>query len=200
MADLTALALNAADTLSVAELHGVVCGLAVWPQERFQLQALVDLVGVESLTDEINVEAFVNASVEALMADDMSFTPLLPDDDAELRSRLESVAEWCAGFLAGFGAAAAVRGLSSFETLPGEVQEIVDDLSAITDMDVEHVGLTVHVAGPESTQHRPEDDQAESPFDADSAETDLMQIQEFVKVGVLLILGTIAGHADDLPQ
>ena len=199
MADLTALALNAADTLSVAELHGVVCGLAVWPQERFQLQALVDLVGVDSLTDETNVEAFVNASVEALMAEDMSFTPLLPDDDTELRSRLESVAEWCAGFLAGFGAAAAVRGLSSFDTLPGEVQEIVDDLSAITDMDVQNVVLPLDVAGPESA-HRPEDDQAESQFDADSAEADLMQIQEFVKVGVLLILGTIAGHADDLPQ
>lgn len=177
MADLTALAQNAVDTLSVAEIHGVVCGLAVWQDGDFHLQELIDLVGVDALTDESSVEAFVSASDEALRAEDMSFAPLLPDDAAPLGVRLEALAEWCAGFLAGFAAAGSPRGLESLDLLPEEVREIVGDLSAITDIDAEAL-------------------QADAPHGTDTAEADLMQIQEFVKVGVLLILSSIAQPAD----
>jgi uncharacterized protein YgfB (UPF0149 family) len=178
MADLTALALNAVDTLSVSEIHGVVCGLAIWQEENFHLQELIDLVGVDALTDEFSVEAFVNASVEALTAEDMSFSPLLPEEDAELELRVESIAEWCAGFLAGFGAAGTARGLSSLDALPDEAQEILGDLSAITEIDAQAY------ADPDEE-------------DAEEAEADLVQIQEFVKVGVLLILSLITEPPED---
>ncbi|MDH3644782.1 MAG: UPF0149 family protein [Gammaproteobacteria bacterium] len=186
MTDLTALALNAAQSLSVAEIHGVVCGLAVWQPERFELQELTDLVGVDALTDEFSVEAFVNGSVEALQAEDMSFAPLLPDDDVELEQRLDAVAEWCAGFLAGFGAAGMAREMSSLEVLPEEIQEIVGDLSAITDIDVDGI------AGAQ-------DDAEYGDADQDSIEEDLIQIHEFVKVGVLLIFSMINLPQDDSP-
>jgi uncharacterized protein YgfB (UPF0149 family) len=178
MADLTALALNAVDTLSVPEIHGVVCGLAIWQEDSFHLQELIDLVGVDALTDESGVEAFVNASIEALVAEDMSFSPLLAGDDAEFALRLESVAEWCAGFLAGFGAAGTARGLNSLDELPEDAREIVSDLSAITEIDSEAYA---------------------NPDDADphDAESDLVQIEEFVKVSVLLILGLVARPPDE---
>lgn len=190
MTDLTALAMNAAESLSVAEIHGVVCGLAVWQPDSFELQELTDLVGVEALTDELSVEAFVNASVEALRAEDMSFAPLLPDDDVELEERLDAVAEWCAGFLAGFGAAGTARELSSLEALPEEIQEIVGDLSAITDIDVDGI------AGALVTE---KDDAEYGDADQDSIEEDLMQIHEFVKVGVLLIFSMINLPQDEAP-
>jgi uncharacterized protein YgfB (UPF0149 family) len=183
MADLTALALNSVHTLSVAEIHGVVCGLAIWQAESFDLRELVDLVGGDELTEEFSVEAFVSASVEALTAEDISFTPLLPDEsDAEgaFELRLEALAEWCAGFLAGFGAAGSVRGLNSLDELPEEVQEIVGDLSAITEIDVEGY------ADSDGT-------------DTEDAESDLVQIEEFVKVGVLLILSLITQPSEQHP-
>lgn len=178
MTDLTALALNAVDTLSVSEIHGVVCGLAIWQEDSFHLQELTDLVGVDALTEAFSVEAFVSASIEALTAEDMSFSPLLPEDGTELELRVEGIAEWCAGFLAGFGAAGTARGLSSLEALPDEVSEIVGDLSAITEIDA-HAYVN-----PDET-------------DAEEAEADLVQIQEFVKVGVLLILSLITEPQED---
>jgi uncharacterized protein YgfB (UPF0149 family) len=188
MADLTALALNAAETLSVAELHGVVCGLAIWQGEDFQFQELVDLVGTDALTDESSVEVFVSASVNELLAEDLSFSPLLPEDDADFDLRLEALAEWCAGFLAGFGAAGTARGLGSLEELPDEVQEIVSDLSAITEIDVESYAES---SGAQTLNTKTEES---------GAEADLMQIQEFVKVGVLLILGMLVRPPDELYQ
>jgi uncharacterized protein YgfB (UPF0149 family) len=183
MADLTALALNSVHTLSVAEIHGVVCGLAIWQVESFDLRELVELVGADELTEEFSVEAFVNASVEALTAEDISFTPLLPDEsDAEgaIELRLEALAEWCAGFLAGFGAAGTVRGLNSLDELPEEVQELMGDLSAITEIDVEGYA-----------------DSGDT--DMEDGESDLVQIEEFVKVGVLLILSLITQPSEQHP-
>jgi hypothetical protein len=178
MTDLTALALNAVDTLSGSEIHGVVCGLAIWQEDSFDLQELIDLVGVDALTEAFSVEAFVSASIEALTAEDMSFSMLLPEDGTELELRVEGIAEWCAGFLAGFGAAGTARGLSSLEALPDEVSEIVGDLSAITEIDAH-------------TYVNPDE------ADAEEAEADLVQIQEFVKVGVLLILSLITEPQED---
>ena len=161
------MALNAAATLSPWELHGVVCGLAVCEPQSFNLQELVDLVGVDALTDEMSVEAFVTSSLAELAAEDLSFALLLPDDDSPLELRLEALAEWSGAFLAGFGAAMAEQGQ---DALPEEVLEVIDDLSAVTELDVSQ---TDEAGGEES------------------AEADLAQVQEFVKVGVLLIMGLL---------
>jgi uncharacterized protein YgfB (UPF0149 family) len=181
MADLTALAENAVETLSVPEFHGVVCGLSVWQADDFSLQELIDLVGVDALTDESSVEVFVSAALAALAANDMSFAPLLPADDVDLALRVEGLAEWCAGFLAGFGAAGANRGLQSVDRLPDDVREIVGDLSAITQLDVD--GL-----------------EGSGDAGSEASESDLVELQEFVKVGVLLIASLVAQSADDPAQ
>jgi len=168
MSDLSALALNAAVTLSPWELHGVVCGLIVSdPAGRWGLQELLDLVGADAVTDESSVEVFVSAVVDELSAEDLSFALLLPDDDAPIELRTEALAEWSGGFLAGFGVTMAYRG---WDVLPEEAQEIIDDLAAVSELDPSQVG-----------------DQTEM----ESAESDLLQVQEFVKVGVLLIMGLL---------
>lgn len=181
MSELTALALNAAHEIPVAELHGAVCGLAVCHGEAMPVDDLVELVGVEALTDQAAVEQFVHASLADLEAADMSFEPLLPDDEVELADRLEALGQWCASFLAGLAAGLARAGVTSLEQAPEEVREIVADFSAISHIDPE--------APPVDGRDRPEDD----------AEADYAELAEFVKVGALLIQSTFAHDPDDPP-
>lgn len=176
MTDLTALALNAVQQLPVAELHGAVCGLGVCHGDAVPIQDLLDLLGVEALTDQAAVEAFVSASVAGLQAEDMSFAPLLPADDAGFPARLEALGQWCGAFLSGFAAGLARRGATSLEDCPQDVREIVRDFSAIAQLD------------PDGAMEEPS---------AEAAETDFMELAEFVKVGTLLIMSSLEHDADD---
>ena len=180
MSDLYALALNAirdqAQSLSTSELHGAVVGIGVCSEQSFSLQSLVDLLGVDALSDENDVEAFVNASLEILFADDMSFTPLLPEDDAPLEIRVTAIGEWTGSFVAGLVAGLAEQAAGSFTSLPEEVQEIVADFAAITEIDLP--GGSAAAAGEEATA-------------GEEAEFDLLQVQEFVKIGALLVMSLL---------
>ena len=179
MSDLTALALDAAHQVSVAELHGAICGLAACGWEEFPLQELGDLVGVDLLTDEASVSRLVDASIEALFSEDLRFMPLLPDDDEPLAARLEALGQWCAAFLAGLGAGIAACDIGELADLSEDAQEILEDFAAIADIDPE--------SGSES-------DQASL---AEQAEADFAELQEFVKVGTLLISSLVIHGADD---
>lgn len=172
--DLALLAINAVagpgGGLSVSELHGAVVGIAVADLDAFSLQALVDLLGADALSGEEDLAPFVSESLAQLLAQDMSFTPLLPDDDESLEDQLEGLASWSASFLAGLVAGMSSTG-ASMSALPEEAQEIVRDFSAIAQVDVD--------AG-----------------DAD-AEADFIQLHEFVKVGALLIMSILNDVTDD---
>jgi uncharacterized protein len=179
--DLSALALNAAHQLPVSELHGIVCGLAVCHGEDLPLQELVDLVGVDALTDEASVGNFVLAAVRELEASDLSFAPLLPDDDADLVPRVEALGQWCGAFLTGLAAGLARRGVRTLDDGPAELREIVEDLGAIARIDTDSLA-------------EPDRD------DDEEAEVDLLELQEFVKVGVLLIMSVLGSESDDSAQ
>jgi hypothetical protein len=188
--DLTALALNAAHQLPVAELHGVVCGLAVCHGEALPIHDLIELVGIDALSDQAAVEQFVSASVANLQAQDLSFSLLLPEDDVALEARLEALGEWCGSFLAGLAAGLARRGAGSLEDCPGEVREIVRDFAAIAEIDASAM------EGPTPAQLQPSDPDGGAPS-TDAAEADFVELEEFVKVGALLIMSTLAHDADD---
>ena len=175
MADLTALALGAVESLSVAEIHGAVCGMAVGSGGTIELDSLVELVGIEALRDEHSVGEFVIAAVEDLLAEDLSFAPLLPDDDVSLPLRLEALGEWCGGFLAGFAAGTGLQGAGE-ERLPEEAREIIGDFAVIANVDVSEVG------------------DAEDP---ESAERDFAEVYEFVKVGTLLLRSLMSAEVPD---
>lgn len=184
MADLTALALAAANELTAAELHGAVCALAACEGAEAAASDtlvgdLVALLGVDALTDQAALEAFIDASIEDLRHEDLSFAPLLPGDDAPLPARLEALGDWCGSFLAGLAAGLARRGAASLEDCPEQVREIVRDFAAIAQVDAQASGFGAEDA------------------DADNAESDLTEIEEFVKVGTLLISSTFEHEADD---
>ncbi len=154
-----------------------MCGLAAWGTDLFPVQALVDLIGADVLTDEASVTRFIEAAIDDLFAEDMRFMPLLPEDDTPMALRLEALGLWCGGFLAGlgagFGAGSAVA--QDPQDLPEQAQEIVEDFAAIAEIDVESSG-----AG-----------------SREQAEAELAELQEFVKVGALLLASLLTYGTDD---
>lgn len=173
MADLTALAVRASQSISISELHGAVCGLAAGisrslyedAEERDLLRDLIKLLGSDALTDADSVDEFVHASLDALMDDDLGFAPLLPDDDAPIAERVLGIAEWCGAFAAGYG----TQPIAEDE----QGEELLNDFIAIS-------GAEIH----------DEDDE--------TAEAALSELEQYVKVGALLLAtgGTVADDAD----
>jgi len=191
LSDLYALALNSirdqAQSLSISELHGAVVGIGVCG--AFTLQSLVDLLGVDALSDENDVEAFVSASLENLFADDMSFALLLPEDYAALDARVTAIGEWTGSFLAGLVVGLGEGEAESFASLPEEVQEIVRDFSAITEIDLPGAAVAAGKDAAATKEKVAAGKDAADP--GEEAEADLMQVQEFVKVGVLLVMSLL---------
>jgi uncharacterized protein YgfB (UPF0149 family) len=122
---------------------------------------------------------FVDAVCEALTDEDLGFALLLPDDRVPLEERLAALGLWCGGFLSAFGVGLGMTVNSGDDAagfgLPDELQEIVDDLAAIAEVE------------PESAQDADED----ADDDADP-EGQFMELEEFVRVAVLLIMSELA--------
>lgn len=116
---------------SAAELHGFLSGqLAAgkrlsrseWlraANEEADLSRNPDEVAGDSLYD------LYRTTLASLQSGELSFHPLLPDDDAALVDRVDGLGQWCQGFLAGFGMAGANLKLDA------ELAEALRDLSAI---------------------------------------------------------------------
>ncbi|MBC7983362.1 MAG: UPF0149 family protein [Candidatus Obscuribacterales bacterium] len=143
---------QAADTLSAAqcvvsgaEAHGCLCG-TICVSEQYPLQSWID----EVLPDDVEIDIETEQSfrktlqllhqdtVRTLLGDDMEFSPLLPDDDAPLAARATALAQWCQGFLYGFGLATAPARsrvhpgeLPQAKELPEEVDEVLRDFAQI---------------------------------------------------------------------
>ena len=87
------------------------------------------------------------------------FDPLLPEDEEPIECRAAALAAWCQGFLYGLGTSS----LTDATRLPGDVGEVVRDLTEIT-----------HVA-------------ADSADSLESNEGAFAELVEFVRVGVQLV-------------
>jgi uncharacterized protein YgfB (UPF0149 family) len=96
---------------------------------------------------------------------ELGFEPLLPEDDRPLTERAEAMVDWCRGFLGGFGLA----GTAAHAQLSDEAQEILRDVATI----------------------------AGSSFDfgdEDEDEDALIEVQEFVRIGVMLLHTECTAH------
>ena len=187
------LALDAARSLSIAELHGAAVGLAVHGGERLNVEELVALLGADALEDAGSTELFIEATLAQLHSADLTFAPLLlaeePSDfDAGAGELLGSaIADWCGAFLSGFacgfpaganpselaGAMAAEDAVAaSLGSLPPEGVEIVEDLLAIAQLDTD---ITL----------------------SEDAETALVELEEYLKVGTLLLMSLLQSSSAD---
>jgi uncharacterized protein YgfB (UPF0149 family) len=166
MSDLELKAVNASSLLAPGELHGLVCGLAVTNDGGFPYDEFVDLAGADALTDEDSVKQFVSAALENLVDEELAFAPLVPDDERVLSLRVGALADFCAGFLSGFGAGVK----TGRADLPVDIQEIIRDFASISGIDEEAA----------------EDEQDESSY---------TEIYEYVRVGVMLVMTLMARPA-----
>jgi uncharacterized protein YgfB (UPF0149 family) len=143
-----------------AEAHGTLagclCATVAYRFEDWMLEILPD--GADSAATGVLFELFRSTSVDLGEAQ-LRFAPLLPDDEEPIEARASALGAWCQGFLYGLGTSA----LSDATQLPGDVGEVVRDLTEIT-----------HVAA----------DSAES---LESNEGAYAELVEFVRAGVQLL-------------
>jgi len=153
------------DPLDPAEVHGLLCSLlcldADLDRDRwldYARNALADGgEWSERVTDLLaNLLEFGAAQMNAL---DWPVTPLLPDDHAPLRQRVDALSRWCHGLLYGLGMGEVERrGILSKESW-----EFLDDVT-----DIAQVGFDTDEAN-------------------ETDETAYTEVVEYLRVGLLMI-------------
>ncbi len=123
----------------LGEIHGHLCGRLVGGH------VLVGSSGQRIVENLLNIQSGESPELIGQMVDLMQqsyrqletstfgFELLLPDDDWALASRLESLADWCNGFLEGLGHTLAASELSK----DAEMREILVDLAEIGNLSLE---------------------------------------------------------------
>lgn len=160
---------DAGSPLGPAELHGGLCGvLCVGGPEAGA--AWLDRCAHDCDSDAAFRELFDalrRESWRALTGTEMEFAPLLPHDSEALAARVQALASWCNGFIAGLG----LGGLHLDADTQGseEVLEVLRDFIEIGKADV--------------------DVAAEN--DVERAESAFAEVTEFVRVGVQLVFEEI---------
>ena len=154
-----------------AEFHGMLCGaLCVKPAQQIDLLGLLkegEGGEFENLGDDDTLPKLCAQSAQSLASSEMTFAPLLPDDEQPLGSRAQSLGAWCEGFL--FGLATGPK--LDMKRCSAEMKEILRDLTQFTQA----------VLG--------END------DTEIEETAYAELVEYLRVGVQLIFMELRGSA-----
>ncbi len=139
---------------------GSICNqmkTGVSPDLQRLLTAGVDIAGESLLPLQRHLELLLHNSVETLHHDQSEFSLLLADDSGGLPLRLQSLADWCGGFLLG------LLGKDSFaiDELSADAAELARDMLSVSELEVRREG--------------------------DDSEWDLAEVEEYVRVGVQFI-------------
>jgi len=138
-------------------LAGALCALMPYRLEDWLAEILPEGAG-EGGADPA-LQTLYEATVAALSERQMEFDLLIPGEDRPIEERTHALTSWCSGFLYGLGS----NGAADPQRLPGNLGEIVRDLTEITRADV---------------------DTADT---AEANESALAELVEFVRVGVQLV-------------
>lgn len=158
-------------TMGAADAHGALCGM-LCARGTIELSEWIDHVigeqeqGNELLHDVVHKLSDLHQSTLQMMNDATGdFKLLLMDDDDPLPERIEALAAWCQGFIYGLAAG----GIQEGSELPEDTAELLKDMIEIT-----RAGHDVDDAGVEES-------------DDNDDEVAYMEIEEYVRMGVLLI-------------
>jgi len=164
--------------VGASELHGIVCG-AICNQIKSGLEHDLSALVINGEGSEPGAIAPLEEPIRSvyqsastmLHQSDAEFGLLLPDEKLSIADRTEALASWCRGFMFGL----LHNDAFAIEQLPGEAEEIARDFLAFADA--------------ESGDNPSEDD-----------ERALMEIEEYIRVGVQLIFEELyAEHPDGRP-
>ena len=146
-----------------SECHGFLCGqfcasntvaADIWQDHLLAgIDDAVDLDGCFAILLQLASQVS-----EEILAEDLSFTLLLPDDETTICERSSALAEWCIGFISGLG----IGGLGEKSGLNDECDEFIKDMVSISRMD--------------TTVGNDED-----------AEAALFEIIEYIRIGVIML-------------
>jgi uncharacterized protein len=138
-------------------LAGALCALVPYRLEDWLAEILPN--GMTGARADPALATLYDATVSALSGQQMDFDLLMPGEDCPIEERTQALTAWCTGFLYGLG----TSGAADPQRLPGDLGEIVRDLTEITRAGV---------------------DSADSPEANESA---LAELVEFVRVGVQMV-------------
>jgi yecA family protein len=158
-------------TMGAAEAHGALCGM-LCARGTVELSEWVDHVvgeqeqGSELLHDVVHkMSELHQATLEMINDATGDFRLLLLDEDEPLAERVDALAAWCQGFIYGLAAG----GITEESELPEDTDELLKDMIEIS-----------------RARHDADDEEAEE-SDANDDEVAYMEIEEYVRMGVLLI-------------
>lgn len=147
--------------LSPAELHGSLCGYlcagGIPNPGQWLGQLCVDDDGL-SASAHADLETLRRETIALLDDPDLRFQPLLPTDEADMATRVQTLADWSTGFLGGFG----LTGVGEREGLSDDAGDALRDLDRIA-----HFGF--------------------EPGEDEEDEIAFSEILEYVRVAVLLL-------------
>lgn len=153
-----------------AEAHGTLAGcLCAAIGYRFEdwLQEILPEGRAQPLSRETLRGLFVDTA-GALEGPEMEFDLLLPEDEESIDARTTALAQWCQGFLYGLGSSV----IQDAGGLPGDIGEIVRDLTEITRVAVDEQQTT------------------------ESNESAYAELVEFVRAGVQLVFDELGPLRD----
>jgi uncharacterized protein YgfB (UPF0149 family) len=149
--------------LSAAECHGLLTG-ALNTEDTTLISRFFN-EDTESLKEDGQfaelISQIVHLTVAGFKDKDFNFQLLLPSDETPLQERSRALADWCGGYLMGL----LESGIKEFDALPEDAAEVAKDLVEISQLDA-------------------------SAADSGS-ENDLMQLEEYVRVGVQIIYAVL---------
>ena len=157
--------------MGAADAHGALCGM-ICARGTIELSEWVDHVigeqeqGNELLHDVVHRLSELHQSTLEMMNDATGdFKLLLMDDDDPLAERVETLAAWCQGFIYGLAAG----GIKEGSELPEDTAELLKDM-----IEISRAGHDVDDTGVEES-------------DDNDDEMAYMEIEEYVRMGVLLV-------------
>lgn len=111
-------------------LHGSICGLLcaggrIPPSH--QKPIFMKLIDSESSqVDTSEVKWLIDFCMSELSSEEMSFRPMVPDDDQPMQLRLAALITWTSAFLSGFGTSG-----QDFSNLSEDSREVLTDLAEV---------------------------------------------------------------------
>lgn len=116
-----------------AGYHGALCGaLCVKPASEIDLIHLMDAGDDQPLQPDADAQrSLAQLREQALLSlqdGESGFTPVLPDDEADLGLRIHALVAWCEGFLFGL----ASRSKLDLSNCSEEAKEIIEDFAQFT--------------------------------------------------------------------
>jgi len=159
--------------MSASETHGLAAGMLC---VRFDADFNRWLTAVFDTDDQLNalddddkqmLMALFQGTLELLEADEFIFDLLLPDDDERIGVQASALSEWCQGFLYGV----AYMGVGDDKDWQEESRGILRDLMEISRLDADNTD--------------------------DSDEQAFMELHEYVRVGVHMLLQELQPSDED---